>query len=106
VNDDISRFRLVRSQLRKIGIAPFSKAYHLSVVSFPFRELKQFQKRGALGGEIEGMTPKQFAELRDCWMALGKHVLSKLSQGLSDLGFVQLIFGMSFLPSGYGFLAL
>jgi hypothetical protein len=34
--------------------------------------------------------PKQFAELRDCRMILGKHLRSKLSQGLAYLGFVQL----------------
>jgi len=99
VNDDPGRFGLMRGQLRKVRIAPISKAYHLSVLSFHSRNLEQLQHVESPGVEKEGMMPKHFAELRDCRMILGKHLCSELSQGLAYLGFVQLhdlllIFGL------------
>jgi hypothetical protein len=47
------------------------------------------------------MMSEQFAEIRNCRMMIGKHLGSKLIQGLAYLGFVQLhelllIFGAAF----------
>src|ERR1700739_3159438 len=89
-NDDSSRFGLMRGQLRKVRIAPISKAYHLSVLSFHSRNLDQFQHVESFRIEEEGMMPKQFAELRNCRMVLGKHPRLKLIQGPIYLGLVQL----------------
>jgi hypothetical protein len=36
------------------------------------------------------MVPKQFAEMRDCRIIIGKHLCWKLRQGSVYLGFVQL----------------
>jgi hypothetical protein len=44
----------------------------------------------APGIEKEGVMPKHLAELRDCRVVLGKHLCSKLSQGLAYLGLIQL----------------
>src|ERR1700741_392664 len=90
VNDDPRRFGLMRRQLREVRIAPISKAYHLSMLSFHSRDLEQLQHVESSGVEEKGMRPKQFAELRDRRMILGKDLCSKLSQGLAYLGFVQL----------------
>ena len=87
-NDDARRFGLVCSQLRKVRIAPISKAYYLSVLSFHSRNFEQLQHVESPGVEKEGMMPKQFAEFRDCRMILGKHLRSKLRQGLGYLGFI------------------
>jgi hypothetical protein len=87
-NDDARRFGLVCSQLRKVRIAPISKTYYLSVLCFHPRNLEQLQHVEPSVVEKEGMMPKQFAELRDCGMILGKHLRSKLRQGLEYLGFI------------------
>jgi len=86
VNDNTRRFGLMRSQLRKVCIAPISNAYDLSVLSFHSWKFKQLQDVEAPGIEKESMMPKQFAELCDCRMVLGKHLCSKLSKGLAYLG--------------------
>src|ERR1700741_1721174 len=65
-NDDPRRFGPMRGQLRKVRIAPISKAYHLSVLSFHSRNLDQFQHVESAGVEEKGMMPEHFAELRDC----------------------------------------
>jgi len=90
VNDDTCRFGLMRSQLREVSIAPISKTHHLSILSLHSRNLKQFQNVQSSGIEKKGMLPKHLAELRDCRMVVGKHLRSKLSQGLAYLHLVQL----------------
>jgi hypothetical protein len=89
-NDEPRRFGPMRGQLRKVGIAPISKAYYLAVLSFHSRNLEQFQHVESFGVEKKGMMPEQFAELPDGRMVLGKHLRSKLIQDLAYLGFVQL----------------
>jgi addiction module HigA family antidote len=98
-NDDPCRFWPMRGELRKLLIAPISKAYDLSFLSFHSGNLEQLQNVESPGVEEESMMPKQFAELRDCRMILGKHLCSKLIEGLAYLRFVQfhdlfLIFGI------------
>jgi hypothetical protein len=98
-NDDPCRFWPMRGELRKLLIAPISKAYDLSFLSFHSGNLEQFQNVESPGVEEESMMPKQFAELRDCRMILGKHLCSKLIECLAYLRFVQfhdlfLIFGI------------
>src|SRR5579859_650346 len=112
VNDDTCRLGLMRSQLREVCIAPIGKAYDLPILSFHSRNLEQFQNVQSPVVEKEGVLPEHLAELRDCRMILGKHLCSKLSQGLAYLCFVQLhhcslIFGIQcrFLLSGWAFLA-
>jgi hypothetical protein len=87
-NDDARRFGLVRRQSCEVRIAPFSKPYYFSVLSFHPWNLKQLQYVESPGIEKERMMPKQFAELRDCGMILGKHLCSKLRQGSGYLDFV------------------
>jgi hypothetical protein len=77
-------------QLRKVRITPVGKAYHLSILSFHSRNLKQLQNVESPCVEEEGVMPKQFAELDHCRMILGKYLRSKLSQCLGYLDFVQL----------------
>jgi hypothetical protein len=62
-NDDACRFGLVRSQFCKVRIAPFSKPYYLSVLSFRPRNFEQLQYVESAGVEKESMMPKQFAKL-------------------------------------------
>jgi hypothetical protein len=80
-NDDARRFGLVRRQLCKVRIGPFSKPYYLSVLGFHPWYFEQLQYAESPGVEKESMMPKQFAELLDCGMILGKHLCSKLRQG-------------------------
>ena len=69
-NDDARRFGLVCSQLRKVRIAPISKAYYLSVLSFHPWNFEQLPYVESPGVEKESMMPKQLAKLRDCGMVL------------------------------------
>jgi len=73
-NDDAGRLGLMRGQRRKVRIAPVGNAYHFSVLSFHSRNLEQLQHVESLGVEKEGMMPKQFAELRDSRVIIGKHL--------------------------------
>jgi len=77
----------MRSQHYKVSIAPFSKPYYLTVLSFHPWNFEQLQYVESPGVEKESMMPKQFAELRDCGMILGKHLCSKLRQGPGYLDF-------------------
>jgi len=74
-------------QLCKVSIAPFSKPYYLAILSFHPWNFEQLQYVESSGVEKESMMPKQFAELRDCGMILGKHLCSKLRQGPGYLDF-------------------
>ena len=58
-NDDARRFGLVRPQLRKVRIAPISKANYFSVLSFHTRNFEQLQHVESSGVEKESMMPKQ-----------------------------------------------
>jgi len=89
-NDDSRRFRLMRGQLRKLRVAPISKAHYLSLLSFHSRNFEQLQHAKSSVVEKEGMMPKHVAELRDCRVILSKHLRPKLSQRLAYLPFVQL----------------
>ena len=87
-NDDARRFGLVRRQLCKVRIAPFGKPYYLPVLRFHPRYFEQLQYAESPGVQKEGMMSNQLAEFRDCGMILGKHLCSKLRQGLGYLDFV------------------
>jgi len=69
-NDNARRFGLVRPQLCKVRIAPISKAYYFSVLSFHTRNFEQLQHVESSGVEKESMMPKQLAKLRDRGMIL------------------------------------
>jgi hypothetical protein len=78
------------SQTCKVRIGPVSKPYHLSILSFGPWNLDQLQDVKSSVVKKECMVPKQFAELRDCRIIIGKHQCWKLRQGSAYLGFVQL----------------
>ena len=78
------------SQTVKVGIGPIRKPYHLSILSFGPWNLDQLQHVKSSVVKKECMVPKQFAELRDCRIIIGKHPRWKLRQGSAYLGFVQL----------------
>src|SRR5262245_18022321 len=88
-NDDARWLRLMCGKLRKVRIAPVSNAYHLSVLGFHSRNLEQLQDVEPPGVEKEGVMPKQFAELCDCRIILGKHLCSELRQRPAYLGLAQ-----------------
>ena len=87
------------SQTCKVRIGPISKPYHLSILSIGPWNLDQLQHIKSSVVKKECMVPKQFAEMRDCRIIIGKHLCWKLRQGSAYLGFVQLhdlllIFGL------------
>jgi hypothetical protein len=86
-NDEAGRFRLMCGQLCKVRITPISKAYYLTVLSFHPGNFEHLQHVKSPGVEKESMMPKQFAEMRDGRMILGKHLCWKLRQDLVYLGF-------------------
>ena len=65
-------------ELGEVRIAPVGNPYHLSVLSLLSRNLQQLQHVKSSRIEKESMRPKQFAELLDCRMILGKYLCFEL----------------------------